>query len=381
MHARPAVSKELAVVTLGGSPARLNNAGGTGAGGGGRIPTTCRCFRSPSVRSWRGRSGAEVGTRRPWGSRVSCVGRERGKGSARALVEASGEVCLGRSSRRAAPKPLREARSPPEAAAGGRGCRMCPRPSATAAGPFSAGLPVRRSPNLVSPPLGVLVARTGRQQLASPARSRCDPGRRGKRPRRGACEGSRVLPAGPSRAAAQRAPPDRGRLPPAAPRARRGWRAPRPRSRQTMGRAGLRARREESCLQTRAFRNNIPSCADGDRGASALFITERFALPVRAARPGPREGLAAPRGQHRCRVSSLKGQGPGSRHAPACAAEGSQRVPSARGPCGKGAGGSAGLGKGSLGPRSRLSPSSLFPKAAGIPLWRRSSARPSWDPR
>lgn len=75
----------------------------------------------------------------PWGSRVSCAGRERGKGSARAPLEASGEVCSGRSSRCAAPRPLREARSPPGAAAGGSGCRTCPVPLQAARGRSQQG--------------------------------------------------------------------------------------------------------------------------------------------------------------------------------------------------------------------------------------------------
>lgn len=152
----------------------------------------------------------------PWGSRVSCAGRERGKGSARAPLEASGEVCSGRSSRCAALRPLREARSPPGAAAGGSGCRTCPRSPATSTGPFSAGLLVQRSPNLVSPPFGVLVARTGRQQLASPARSHHDPGRRENVPK--GCPGGQNVPKGcPGLCKGARCLPARGHLPPLLP--------------------------------------------------------------------------------------------------------------------------------------------------------------------
>lgn len=67
MHARPAVSKELAVVTLGGSPARLNNAGGTGAGGGegsrqpGAVSARPRCVRGGGEAARRWARGARGG--------------------------------------------------------------------------------------------------------------------------------------------------------------------------------------------------------------------------------------------------------------------------------------------------------------------------------
>lgn len=91
----------------------------------------------------------------PWGSRVSCAGRERGKGSARAPLEASGEVCSGRSSRCAAPRSLREARSPPGAAAGGSGAAgRAPVPLRPARGRSQQGSSFSGLLTSFHPPLG-----------------------------------------------------------------------------------------------------------------------------------------------------------------------------------------------------------------------------------
>lgn len=101
----------------------------------------------------------------------------------------------------------------PEQLLGDRGLQDVPRSPATSTGPFSAGLLVQRSPNLVSPPFGVLVARTGRQQLASPARSHHDPGRRENVPK--GCPGGENVPKGcPGLCKGARCLPARGHLPP-----------------------------------------------------------------------------------------------------------------------------------------------------------------------